>query len=251
MPSEPVAPVWQPGLAAPILAGDTAYVWRVDLDVSGALGTRLETTLSGDERERAARLRSPTDRARFIAARGALRAILARYLKATPAALRFTYGSHGKPALDAAFGDTDLCFNLAHSGPLALLAVARECAVGIDLERARPDRDDMAIADRFFAAGEAAKLRTLSEDERPAAFLRCWTRKEAYIKARGDGFALPLDSFEVTLAPGDGPALLRARHGPDDAARWSLYDLPVTPGYTAALAVEGASARLELYDADL
>jgi len=206
-----------------------------------------ERAMTDDERERAARYRFERDRARYIVARGTLRAILGRYLGVAPADVRFMYGPHGKPAL-ALEHDTDLSFNLSHAGGAALYAVTRGRRVGVDLEQVLPDNTDLGVAARFFSPREVDMLRALPPQVRHEAFFRCWTRKEAYVKARGDGLSLDLTSFDVSLAPGEPPALLATRPDPREAARWSLHDVDAGPGYAAALAVEGRDVRVTYRD---
>jgi 4'-phosphopantetheinyl transferase len=188
--------------------------------------------LSADERERADRFAIPLVRARFVAARRFLRTTLADQLGCRAHELQFGYGAHGKPFLI----DADLRFSLSHSGGWAALVVARH-EVGIDIEEIRPDRATDDLAKRFFAAREWEALRTLTDAERCAAFFRCWTRKEAFIKLIGDGLSFPLDEFEVTLRPDEPPALLSVRGDAEAARRWTLHEVTAPPGFAAALAV--------------
>lgn len=246
----PTTPLWNSPSETPILSDDDVHVWRASLDPPASVVERLERTLATDERERAGRFRFSRHRSHFIAARGMLRAILGLYLEAEPAALYFQYGPRGKPGLAGDGDDGTLRFNLSHSGELALYAVARGRELGIDVEQIRSDRSDESIARRFFSPSEVEALLALPEGERRDAFFRCWTRKEAYIKARGDGLSLALDQFDVSLAPGEPATLLRTRQDAADAARWSLRDLPAGPGYAAALAVEGKSWRLRCWQWD-
>jgi len=218
------------------LSEGEVHVWQAGLD-AGCQLPALSATLAEDERVRAGRFHAPKDRDHFIAARGLLRAILARYLGTSPAALCFTYGPRGKPMLAADSNPGDLRFNLAHSRGLALYAVIRGREVGVDVEHIAA-RGEAGIADRFFSPREAATLRSLPAALRRDAFYVCWTRKEAYIKARGDGLALDLSQFDVSIAPGEPAALLR-HEGEPNASRWSLTALDVAPGYAAALCVEG------------
>ncbi|MDH4217048.1 MAG: 4'-phosphopantetheinyl transferase superfamily protein, partial [Gallionella sp.] len=174
--------------------------------------------------------------------------IVARYLAAAPAAIRFEYGPHGKPQLDASHQLAHpLHFNLAHSNELALLAVTGLGAIGIDIEKMRPDFPSAQIARRYFSAGEIEALGNLAPPEYAEAFFRCWTRKEAFIKATGRGLNLPLDQFDVTLASGEAAALLRTAWDKDEAAHWSLRELQAGNGFTAALAVRGHDFQMHCW----
>jgi 4'-phosphopantetheinyl transferase len=195
--------------------------------------------LAADEQARAERFYFERDREHFIAARGVLRTILGCYLNRVPECLSFCYSSHGKPALAGEPGGDAICFNVSHSHGVALYAVTRGREVGIDLERIRFDVAVAEIAERFFSRREVAMLRALPTEVQHQAFFRCWTRKEAYIKARGEGLSLPLDQFDVSLAPGEPAAVLGTQRDPSEASRWSLQELTPAPDYVAALAVEG------------
>jgi len=232
------------------LTPDDAHLWRASLDMTAARVTLLERTLSFDERERATRYRFAHDRARYIVARGILRTILGRYLDLDPAGLRFVYGPQGKPVLTPEHGASEdtFSFNLSHAGDVALYAVTRGRRVGVDVERVVPDVASSTVPEHTFSPHEVAVLRALPLDEQTAAFFRCWTRKEAYVKALGAGFSLDLTSFDVSLAPGDPPALLATRLDPTEAARWSLHDVDAGPGYVAVLVVEGHDLRLTYRD---
>ncbi len=229
--------VWSSPPADLALGADEVHVWRVALDQPDDVADRLGAALSADERGRAARLVTAALRRRFLVARGALRQILGRYTYLAPGAVRFRYGPRGKPMLDAE--DGLLRFNLSHSGDLALVAVSRGREIGVDVERIRPDRDLDRIATRFFSTVEVAALLALPRAERAEAFYHCWTRKEAYIKALGDGLAIPLDSFDVAFAPGAPAALLASRLDPAETRRWSMAALDPGPGYAGAVVVEG------------
>ena len=238
---------WQPPPAALTLTAGTVHVWRVDLRISEACFRRLAATLSPAERARAARLRFDAPRRQFIVARGALRDVLGRYLDVPAARLAFTTNPHGKPAL-AAPDHAWLHFNLAHSGDLALIALTRDHPLGIDVERLAPPDNLSRLVAQFFSPNENAAFRALPASKRVAAFFAGWTRKEAYIKALGVGGALPLDRFDVTLAPDEPARLLADRVHPANVARWFLRDLdPDAPHYTAALALRTPPAPLILY----
>ncbi len=214
------------------LLPDHVHLWRIDLDATHP--AMLRPLLSPDEQQRATRLRFEQHRDRFIVGRGMLRTILGRYAGIAPAQLQFQYGEHGKPTLADASGG--LQFNLAHSQHLALLAVCRERRVGVDLE-AIGDADYETVAQRFFAEAEIAALRQLPLAARRAAFYRCWTCKEAVVKALGAGLMLNLRRFVIDFMP-DQPPGIRFLTDPARAMRWRLFNLALEPGYAAALVVE-------------
>ena len=223
------------------------HVWRAWLDVPTSQVESHLQSLSADERARAGRFCFQRDRTQFIVARGLLRNILGRYLGLEPDQLCFCYKLHGKPALTVAAGAPALRFNVSHSHCAALIAVTHDREIGVDIERIRVEAADIEIARRYFSSHEVAVLEALPAHSRTEAFFRCWTRKEAYIKARGGGLSIPLDQFDVSLAPGE-PAMLRQTNAdPQEVGRWSLRDLNPSPGYAAALAVEGHAWPLKCW----
>lgn len=239
----PLPPWWSPPETL-VLDRDEVHVWRAALDQTPSQVQRFLQSLAADEQARAERFCLARDREHFIVARGVLRAILGGYSNQVPESLSFCYGSHGKPALAGEPDGDAIRFNVAHSHGVALYAVTRGRQVGIDLEHIRFDLAVAEIAERFFSRREAATLRTLPIEVRREAFFRCWTRKEAYIKARGEGLSLPLDHFDVSLAPGEPAAVVATRQDPSEASGWSLQELTPAPGYLATLAVEGHGWRL-------
>lgn len=200
--------------------------------------TALARTLTADEQARAARFVFERDARRFVVAHSALRAVLAGYLDVAPRALAFTQGAHGKPGL--AGPDDGVSFNLSHSGEVAAVAVGWRRVLGVDVEQERPLPDRDALAARSFAPREQAALAALPEAERHAAFFRCWTRKEAFIKATGLGLAQPLEGFVVTLGPDEPARFLAIEGDPAELGRWTLHALHPPAGYAGALVVEGA-----------
>lgn len=236
--------VWSPAPSRlPGLDGASVHVWRIAIAVPDAEQAKRVAVLAPDERARAARFHFEHDRRRWAAARGAVRAVLAGYAGVPAASLAFRVGPHGKPALDGPDARAGLDFNVSHSGDLALCAVTRARAVGVDVEAVRPSFATGEVARRFFAPAEVAALEALAPGERMEAFFACWTRKEAYIKARGTGIALGLDRFEVALAPGRPAALLATHDEPAAVARWRLVALAPGDGYAGALVTDGP-ARL-------
>lgn len=243
-PEEPVSSVAVgfnepscPALTQPLeLATDEVHLWLAHLDHHSA--DTLKPLLADDEVSRADRFHFTKDRNPYIVARGLLRKLLAAYLELSPAELSFAYTEKGKPSLKTEQGRS-LNFNLAHSGGLAIYAFSRGREIGVDLEFIREDLADDKIAERFFSRREIDALKTVAADLRKQAFFNCWTRKEAYIKARGEGLSMPLDEFDVSLVPGEPAALLRNHKEPAEVSRWSMQSVAVPDGYVAALVASG------------
>jgi 4'-phosphopantetheinyl transferase len=242
----PNAPQWEAPPAKVIATNDEVHVWRIALQEK--LAPRLRSILSPDECARADRFHFPRDRNRFIVARGSLRTILGVYLKQKPDHLSFSYSQFGKPALAAHPDAHELSFNLSHANELALLAVTSGRAIGVDIEFIRPEFASAEIAERFFSSHEVAELRALPGETQREAFFNCWTRKEAYIKAIGEGLSLPLNQFHVSLAPGSAAALLGNLKDAAEVSRWSLQELDPGPEYVAAVAVEGRGWKLRCWE---
>ena len=213
----------------------TSEVVYAFVSVAGEPSTTDEVLLDGEERRRSARFVRPLDRDRFVLAHAALRLFLARCLDLDASEVRYEHGAHGKPRLDPVLPPLE--FNLSHSGGWAMAAVARDRAIGVDVEQVRDLPDALGIADTHFSAAEREALRSLPPTEQRGAFFRCWTRKEAVVKALGEGFYRALDSFDVDLAAGSTSALTRFDGECGDAARCSLRDLAAPSGYEAAGAV--------------
>ena len=223
---------WSEPPASLTLATGEVHVWRLALDQPESVVAEFRETLEADELERAGRFHFEKHRKHFVVGRGGLRYVLARYVDLKPQEFCFSYGAYGKPAL---VGE-ELRFNMSHSNGVALFAVALDRELGVDVEHIREDFATEDIARRFFSRGEVAAFNALANEEQVSAFFRCWTRKEAYIKAIGRGLSEPLDAFDVTLSPGEAAAILRAERG--DASRWAMFDIDAGGGYAAALAVE-------------
>jgi 4'-phosphopantetheinyl transferase len=237
-------------LAAPerlSLTSGAVHVWRASLDESGSKVALFRNTLDNGERSRADRFYFSRDREHFVVARGVLRALLGRYLDRSPESLTFTYSTHGKPALSSESGEEAIRFNVSHSHGTALYAVTCGRQLGVDLEFVRSDLEAEQIAERFFSRSEILTLRALPPALRKYAFFLCWTRKEAYIKARGEGLSMPLDQFDVSLIPGEPAALLSTQPDPAEAVGWSLRNLTPVSGYAAALATQGRDWTLSCW----
>jgi len=227
----------------PIVETHAIHVWRTNLDCESADGLPWETWLAPDEKSRAARFVFPKDRCRFIAARGILRAILGQYLQRHPADIEFAYGTNGKPAIRADGPQSAIQFNLSHSHGLAVYAFAYRREVGIDVEVVRPGVQQDGVAELAFSDSELAELAALPPELRDEGFFLCWTRKEAYLKARGAGLTIPLRSFQVSLSP-DHPKILQGA----DTSRWSLRSFRPAPGFVGAVVGEGRNWKLRLWN---
>lgn len=230
------------------LGEDEIHLWHAWLDQPVERVEQLAQTLSADEAARAARFHFERDRRRFIVARGWLRTILGQYLNTAPTDIQFCYGPHGKPCLAGQSLSNHLQFNLAHSDEIVLYALAQNHAIGVDIEHIRPVPDLDQIATRYFSTRERAALRMLPPEQQQEGFFNGWTRKEAYLKALGDGLTRPLDGFDVSLTPGEAARLLDVAHDPKEAARWFMYALMPCTGYVSAVVapvVEGQAWRVQ------
>ncbi len=227
------------------LADDALHIWRASLSLPPQRLLSLRQTLSPDEIARADRFRFPIHRDNFIAARGQLRAILSRYLGLEAAQIPFHYSAHRKPSLGL---DTNIHFNLSHSQEMVLYAFTRGRELGVDIEwiNAQFVTDD--VAKHYFSPFEYAALNKLPEAIRHEVFFSIWTRKEAYIKAHGEGLSLPLHDFEVTVAPEETPKLLASRIEPTEVTLWSMVELHLHPHYKATVIVEGTDWHLNCWD---
>lgn len=219
------------------------HLWRIPLDRNPGGVARAAALISPDEIERMLRFRFDVHRERFALRRAGLRIILARYLDIEPGRLGFTCSPRGKPEISSPDGDPGLRFNLSDSEDLALVGVVPQRRIGVDVEYARPVREMDSIARRHFSPREYEEYLKAPPSGRTACFYNAWTRKEAWLKARGDGLWAGLSSFDVTLAAGSEPRLLAVRGEPAEADRWRLHAFTPAQGYVAAVAVEDPGAR--------
>jgi 4'-phosphopantetheinyl transferase len=215
-------------------------LWYCRLDRTAGEIAPMRTLLSADETERTARFFRDSDRNRFIVGRATLRKLLAVPAGCAPNEVRFEYNQWGKPALPAGFAPRDIRFNLSHSHGFAVYAVAGGREVGVDVETIRPGVAGESIAENFFSRNEVTALRSLPLEQQADGFFNCWTRKEAYVKARGEGLSIALASFDVSLKPGEPAAILRAF----DRAKWSIASMSPEAGRVAAIVIEGRLDRM-------
>lgn len=225
----------------PELAAGEVHVWSLALDVGQSSLAEVTEFLSPEERTRADRFRFEVHRNRFVVGRGLLRIILGRYCNVSPERLRFSYGPNGKPELapdgNARREGGALHFNLAHSEGVGVLAITQTGPVGVDLEQIRRLRDFSGMVSQFFSTREAAEFSKLPWEQQPAAFFNLWTRKEALLKATGEGIAHSLDRVEVSFLPGEPARVLALPAEPWAGGEWSLTELAISPAYAAALAL--------------
>lgn len=229
---------------------DQVHVWQASLSADDSILQKLQITLSEDEQYRADRFHFPTDKNHYIAARGILRSLLAKYLDTNPELIKFTYTPQGKPYIEnnsrknsAKYENKCIQFNLSHSQNLALYAIAIDHSVGIDLEYCRPIPDALALAKRWFLPSEYQALlaQTTNQEANQEAsqvrnFFRLWTAKEAYLKATGIGLR-DLATVEITITP-DNLLQFKTINGSKELAqKWSLLELSPAPGYVGALSV--------------
>jgi 4'-phosphopantetheinyl transferase len=223
------------------------HIWSVRLDPAAADVERLGRSLSSDEWERAHRFRFDKHRRQYIVGRGALRTLLAAYAGGRPEAVRFRYGHRGKPFLDTPLDAGGLQFNLSNSDELALVGFVAGPEIGVDVEYLKPMPDCEQISERFFSESERKELRSIPGPRKEEAFFNCWTRKEAYLKAVGEGLAAPLDSFDVTLAPGEPPRMLTLEGDAERAARWFFHHLRPAEDYVGAVAIDGGEWVVKMW----
>lgn len=233
-------------LAPPVpqFCASSIHVWEFPITTPDPAFDHYAALLSADERARAERFHFDRDRNRFTIGRGVVRSILGSYVMLHPPDLLFNYSRYGKPSL--ANVTIDIRFSLSHSGDLAMLAVALERDLGVDIEKIRPDVETDRLGERFFSPRERESLRTFPPAERVPAFFRCWTCKEAFLKAQGFGLSRNLDSFDVEVDPAHPARLLATRPDGTEAASWFLHDLETEQDYKAALAVQDSISKINL-----
>jgi 4'-phosphopantetheinyl transferase len=219
-------------------------IWGVWLTASDSTLTYCRSTLSPDERQRAERFSFETLKRSYTLSRAGLRILLGHYLGSAPNEIELIRGPKGKPALK---DSSRIRFNTSHSGEMAIYAFTQDCELGVDVEQLRELDDPESIAARFFAAAEVSELLSLKPADRNLAFFRCWTRKEAYVKAIGDGLAIPLNRFQVTLLPGVPARLIRIADDIATADDWTLHHLEPAHGYVGALAYRDGQRETRIH----
>ena len=230
---------------SPALEENTVHIWKINLDPPSASSTSVwESNISKEERALAMKFVFERDRIRYVASHSALRDILGGYLGAPPNCIQFQIGDKGKPALNPSSG---LYFNLAHSGQIALVAVTRSGEIGVDVEMIRPIASMRRLAQMCFAPCEFRCWDELCPPDCVPAFFNCWTRKESFIKAVGEGLSYPLDRFEVSLSPSETAKLISISGDEVEANRWTLQAIDLGPGYAAAFATQSTGVTIRYF----
>jgi 4'-phosphopantetheinyl transferase len=232
---------WVPAVKPPILADNELHVWRASLDLPSSVRVRLQSTLNPEEKKRVEKLLIEKAREHFVAARGILRELLSLYLGVQPEKIAFSYGPEGKPSLSPAH-NSKISFNVSHSNGMGLFVFANDREIGTDIEYVKPDFRGMEIASKFFSEAESAALAKLPPGERDEAFFGCWTKKEAYVKAHGQGLSIPLDSFTVEFSK--SKQVLRDEAG----TPWSCYALEAAPGFAGAVVAAGENWTVKSWE---
>jgi 4'-phosphopantetheinyl transferase len=235
---------WPAAPARVECAGNEVHVFAASLDVGADALAGFRKTLSPEEKERAARFKFDRHRQRFIAGRGCLRSLLGRHLGVDPERVTFACSPQGKPALGPEFSQVGMHFNLAHSEDLGLVAITRAGAVGVDVEHIRALKDSDDLVARFFSERENESYRRLPLEQRPAAFFNLWTRKEALLKATGEGLAGGLNRVEVSFLPGEAARVLAIGGEP---AEWSLGELTPAAGFAGAVAIRARKVQVRCW----
>jgi 4'-phosphopantetheinyl transferase len=223
------------------------HMHLVSLPCTAGELARLQGFLTPDELERSNRLIDRERRDRAVAGRGMVRELLSGYLGEEPGSIRLSEGEFGKLHLSDHLEFDSISFNLSHAGSHLLLAVSAGCEVGVDMELVRQDLPYRAMAERYFSPREQKELFSLPPAAQLAAFYRCWTRKEAYLKGTGTGFSQPSNGFDVSVLPQHPPALLAHRSLPGETGRWIIRDIDMPQGYCAAVAVETVTPEVKIF----
>ena len=226
------------------LQENEVQIWKLKLPQQANFVAQSYHLLSEDEKNRAEKYKFNEDRDNFISSRGVLRIIAGKYLDVSPESIKFSYSSYGKPFLSLTEYPIRVNFNLSDTKGLVLYAFTLKNEIGIDVESLHKIMDMAAVASRFFSINEVQRLKHVALAKRDDAFLSCWTLKEAYIKAIGEGLSCPLDQFEMAFTEGQKPSLLYSQWDENEKERWQMYRIQAPEGYIASLAVEGRSHNL-------
>ena len=242
---------WNPPPRELVLSPEFIDVWRMPLNLRTAETDSMFATLSQEEQIRAGKIKSSTRKKQFVIGRGSMRMLIGRYLDIDPASFEFAYSAHQKPLIPETSLGIPVTFNITHSHEMVLLALSLERCIGVDIERIRDDVEFKKLADRFFSRQETEVLENYDKSELPAAFFACWTRKEAFVKALGDGISFGLSEFSVSVDPCASHVDLRINTELQGSDTWSIMNVEVGGEYAAAVAASQGDFRVRLWAGDL
>lgn len=234
---------WPIPLKFPTLEMHQAHVWSAVLNCSIQKLAFFFNLLDADEQVRASRFHFEKDRHQFIASHGILRAILSGYLNISPEKIIFSYNEFGKPFIE---NQTDIQFNLSHSKNITLIAITKNYSIGVDIEYIKQTRDVDAIAERYFSTREYSALKQLPTEERQKAFFNVWSRKEAFLKAHGQGLSYSLEKVEVSLATSEPAKFIAIHDENENISEWKLYNLEPAHDFAAAVAIKGELKEIQM-----
>jgi len=227
------------------LSDEEVHIWCADLELDECFQSSFLKFLSADEKARAQEFRFAEDSRNFIVARGILRSLIGKYLDINPTEISFQYSKFGKPSIA---GNNFLQFNISHSQNIALLAFTNKFNIGVDVEFVNPNIEIKDIAERFFSTNEIMNLFGLPEKEQALGFFNCWTRKEAFIKAVGEGLSFPLNNFEVSLEPNQQAKLLATHWDPKAVSKWSMHSILPGANFVGCLVIEGLVQKVKFWN---
>ena len=228
---------WQPTPDDLTLSTGHVDIWKCCVKLGDDQIGELSSLLSTEEKARAQRLKIAEKQNQFIIARGRLRQNLGKYLNLDQHAFKFEYAVHGKPYMEERWQGHEISFNVSHSHNFILIAMSLDHQLGIDIEKIQHGKDHTALARRFFSKREQAELTVLPEEIKTRAFYSCWARKEAFVKAVGDGITYGLDTFDVSVHPDETKPLINIHTNSGEDITWSVFNIPMDEDYMAALAV--------------
>ncbi len=241
--------VWQTTPRDLEISSTHVDVWLTSTDPGEEQVQKYKKLLSATEIARADKFVPGHKRREYIITRGVLKQVLSRVTGLDASGLDFSYGDHGKPYLDINRAGKNIAFNVSHSHGMALVAITLGGRLGVDVEKIRPELDWLDLAERYFSASEYQALSKCPNDSSLMSFFTCWTRKEAFVKAVGDGIARGLSEFDVSIDPDESAGLLNIRWQGEDAAEWSIKNIPIHGDYVAALAVDRPDCLVRLWHA--
>lgn len=237
---------WQSPPNIILLKTNEIHIWRAF--ISSDQVENYKNLLTDEEMYRAGKYFFERDRQRYILSRGILKKLLSSYAKVKPENIQFIYNKYGKPYLNMPSRSVEIQFNISHSEDIILLAFTYGHKIGIDIEYQRAEFADMKIAEHFFSPAEISALAMLPDNMRKKAFFECWTRKEAFIKAKGQGLTIPLDGFEVSVMPDEPAQLLNIYDDPEEVKRWMMMNIETGGNYCGALVTESDTYSVFFYD---